>query len=516
VWGMLTTPALTSPQAGSSAPTLRRSRRRSGRATGHLLVLVQNLSVPMDRRVWQECTEATAAGWRVSVVCPRHEGDSESEVLEGVSIHRYSPPREGNGPVGFAFEFVVAILRMLKLVIAIGRRERIHVVQACNPPDTMFLIAAVLRVWQRTRFVYDQHDLCPEIFLSRGGTDGALLHRILDLLERCTFKLADVVVFPNESYQRRAMDLGRLNVPSQVVMSGPRRDSMRAGAPQEDLKQGREHLLVYLGIMGPQDGVEHAVEAVAELVHRHGLDVHCAFLGFGEQREELMARAAELGLSGHVSWPGRVGPQEIKAYLSTASLGIAPDPANPLANLSTHNKVLEYMAHGLPVVCYALQETQRVAGEAAAVSHVQTPAALADVAARLLQDPAERQQRGLVARARLDQNWVWESQAPRYVEALRRALTGVDPVVLPEPAFGVVAPAQRVASGLPVAPLELDESGLMVSDGDLSGVVVGGIALGPQVGALDGVEATDTIPVSLPLQPLDESVDQEQALHLAS
>lgn len=485
---------------------------RAPRTTGHLLVLVQNLSVPMDRRVWQECTEATAAGWRVSVVCPRHDEDLEAETLEGVDIHRYTPPREGNGPIGFALEFAVAILRMLRLVVKIARKDRVDVVQACNPPDTMFLIAAVLRVWQRTRFVYDQHDLCPEIFLSRGGTSGALLHRILDILERCTFRLADVVVFPNESYRRRALDLGRLRVPSQVVMSGPRRDAMRAGVPQPELKQGREHLLVYLGIMGPQDGVEHAVDAVAELVHRHGLDVHCAFLGFGEQREQLMAHAEELGLGGHVSWPGRVGQKEIKAYLSTASLGIAPDPANPLANLSTHNKVLEYMAHGLPMVCYALQETQRVAGEAAAVSQVQTPAALADVAARLLRDPSERQQRGLVARARLDQNWVWESQAPSYVEALRRALTGAAPVVLPDVTIPAQPKVERVESGLPVAPLELDEAGLRVSDGDLSGVLVGGIALGPQVGALDGVDASDVVPVSLPLQaPSDQAAPRDLA-----
>ncbi|MDP3713013.1 MAG: glycosyltransferase family 4 protein [Mycobacteriales bacterium] len=476
----------------------RRSRRRErSRPTGaHLLVLVQNLSVPMDRRVWQECTEAQAAGWRVSVVCPMGAGDVRAEVLDGVRIHRYRAPREGRGPLGFAREFLVALLRMAHLVVRVARRERVHVVQACNPPDTMFLIAGMLRLWQRTRFVYDQHDLCPEIFLSRGGTDGALLHRILVLLERFTFRLADVVVFPNEAYRQRARALGRLRVPSYVVMSGPRRDSMRAGPPQLELAQGREHLLVYLGVMGPQDGVDHAVDALAELVHRHRLDVHCAFLGFGDQRERLMVRAEELGLADYCSWPGRVGPEQIKAYLSTASLGIAPDPANPLANVSTHNKVLEYMAHGLPMVCYALQETQRVAGSAAAVSLVQTPGALADVAARLLLDPEERRQRGLAARARLDQNWVWESQAPDYVRAIAQA---ADRLAAPGATEDL---GFSVAAGQRPVPLALDADGLLVSDGDLADVVVGGQRLGAQVGALDGLDATDVIPLSLPIQPV--------------
>lgn len=395
----------------------------------HVLVIVQNLPVPLDRRVWLECQALVAAGYRVSVVCPKGPGDASYEELDGVRIHRYRPAPPARGPVGYLWEFAYCWLRTAWLTWRVWRRERFDAMQACNPPDTYWALAR-LYTWRGVRFVYDQHDLNPEVFRSRFGEPAGLAsraqYRALVWLERMTYRTAHHVIATNESYRRIALTRG--GQPPEtvtVVRSGPDTSRMRPLDGRPELRRGRRHLLVYLGVMGPQDGVDVVLRALDVLVHRMGRDdLHVALLGFGDCYDELVALAARLGVSDRVTLTGRADARTIADYLSTAHIGLSPDPKNPLNDVSTMNKTMEYMAYALPVVAFDLTETRVSAGDAAVyVEHCPPPLdaeRYARAIAELLDDPARRAAMGVAARHRAVEVLDWEPQRRRYVEVYDR------------------------------------------------------------------------------------------------
>ncbi len=272
--------------------SLRGKDRRGRDGSHHVLVIVQNLSVPLDRRVWLECQALRDHDYRVTVVCPRGPGDSSSETLEGVRILRYAPPPEAKGVLGYLLEFVYAWLRTAWLVTGVQLRDPIDVLQTCNPPDTYWVLGRLLKPFG-VQFVYDQHDLCPELYCSRFTENRSrVLEKLLLWLERMTYRTADRVIVTNESYGEIARRRGK--VPAShitVVRSGPDPDRMRPCDPVPALKEGRSHLLCYLGVMGPQDGVDRLVRAVGILVRQLGVtDVQVAVLGFGDCERDF-ARA---------------------------------------------------------------------------------------------------------------------------------------------------------------------------------------------------------------------------------
>ena len=394
----------------------------------HVLVIVQNLPVPLDRRVWMECQALVAAGYRVSVICPSGGDDASYEELEGVRIHRYTPPPSASGVTSYAWEFAYCWVRTAVLAWRIFRTERFDAIQACNPPDTYFALARLFRPFG-VRFVFDHHDLCPELYESRdpGRQPSSPVLAVLRRLERATYRAADHVLTTNETYLERARArTGKPAAAFTVVRSSPDPATMRPEAPVAELRRGRRHLCCYLGIMGHQDGVENVVRAARVLVHDLGRDdVAFALLGFGDTLDRLRSLTSELELDEVVTFTGRVGPPAIASYLSTASIGLCPDPKTSFNDASTMNKVLEYMAYELPVVAFDLTETQSTAGPAALYvpwsgAPGADPRAFAHAIIELLDDPVRARAMGRRGRARIEDGLGWPKQAARYVEAYDR------------------------------------------------------------------------------------------------
>jgi len=386
-----------------------------------VLIIVQNLPVPLDRRVWLECQALVRAGYAVSVICPRGPGDARRQHLDGVDLYKYSPPPEARGFLSYAWEFAYCCVRTAVLSLVAYRAAPFRVIQACNPPDTYWLLALL---WGRlgVRFVFDQHDLNPELFASRFGAPTSRAQRVqyagLRWLERMTYRVADRVISTNESYRAIAMGRGgREGADVTVVRSGPDTHRMRPVVPGATLPPDTEHLLVYLGVMGPQDDADVVLAVMDELVHRRGRNrVRAALLGFGDCLEELKRTATRLGLDDHVEFTGRVGPDGVAAWLSAADVGVCPDLKTPLNDVSTMNKTMEYMAYCLPSVTFDLVETRVSAADTAFYVPSRDVAAFASAVERLLDDPDLRARMGAAARERVVAELDWRPQAQRYLE----------------------------------------------------------------------------------------------------
>jgi glycosyltransferase involved in cell wall biosynthesis len=398
----------------------------------HVLIVVQNLPVPLDRRVWLECQALVEAGYRVSVICPKGPGDPAYAELDGVRLYKYKPAPPAAGLAGYLWEFGYSWLRAAGLAVRAWRRDRFDVLQACNPPDTYWALALLFRP-RGVRFVYDQHDLNPEVFRSRfgepSGAAGTLQYAALRWLERRTYRAAHHVVSTNESYRQVALTRGgRRPEDVTVVRSGPDTSRMRPVRGRPELRGGRRHLAVYLGVMGPQDGVDLVLRVLDVLVHRHGrTDLHVALLGFGDCLDELVELSARLGLTDYVTFTGRADARMVAEYLSSADVGLSPDPKSPLNDVSTMNKTMEYMSYALPVVTFDLVETRVSAGDAARyVPFTGDPEvdveAFAAAVAELLDDPDQRVARAVAGRRRAAAELDWQPQRVRYVGVFDRLL----------------------------------------------------------------------------------------------
>ncbi len=379
--------------------------------TRHIMILVENLSVPFDRRVWQESKALTEAGFKVTVICPTGASqDREPEALiDGVRILRYPLRPATGGPVGYVREYTMALFHTLRLAIRVRRSERIDIVQACNPPDLLFLIALVLRPGG-TRFVFDHHDMFPEMFQSRFPGAGRILYWLTRIAERITFASADAVISTNESYRRVAIERGKMAAEKVVVVrSAPDLRRFVRREPDDELRRGKPHLLAYLGVMGACDGVDHAVRALAVLQNELGRnDFHCIFMGAGDQLDELVSLSEQVGVADVVEFPGRVSDEFVQRCLSTADLCLSPDPLNPVNNVSTMNKVVEYMAMGRPMVSFELIEARVSAGGAAVYVRPNDDRAFAEAVDALLDDPELRRQMGECGYRRVAEDLSWD------------------------------------------------------------------------------------------------------------
>jgi glycosyltransferase involved in cell wall biosynthesis len=381
------------------------------------LTIVQNLPVPFDRRVWLECQALTAAGYDVTVVCPKGKNDPGHQVLDGVTLLKYQPYAPGGGPLGFVVEYAYSFLATAALVFKARRKGKFAVLQACNPPDIFWPIARWLRRRDGTRFVFDHHDLCPELYDSRFPDGRPLPKRGLLALEKATFHTADHVVATNASYAEVAMRRGS-KAPDDVtvVRTGPDHERLHRKAAVPELRRGRKHLVAYIGVMGPQDGVDLAVRAAAYIVRNLGReDIAFTFMGAGDSHQQIVALRDELGLQDYVELPGRVPDDTVVNVLSTAAVGLSPDPKNPLNDVSTMNKTLEYMAFELPVVAFDLKETRVSAGEAATYVASGDVGAYARAIVELLDDGDKRAAMGKVGRIRIEQELGWSYQRDLYV-----------------------------------------------------------------------------------------------------
>ena len=377
--------------------------------------------MPFDRRVWQECTTLRDAGWQVEVICPQgSKRDTEREAeIDGVRIHRYPLRAATGGPVGYLREYGSALLHTLRLARKVGPVDVVH---ACNPPDLLFLPALWLKR-RGARFVFDQHDLVPELYLSRFDRGEDLLYRAVCAMERQTYRHADVVIATNESYRDVALRRGGKRPEDVfVVRSAPDVDRFRPVPAEPELKHGKPQLLCYLGVMGPQDGVDYALRALAKLRDELGrTDWHAVFIGSGDAFDAMVELAGQLGLSDQVEFTGRIPDADLARYLSTADVCLSPDPRNPLNDVSTMNKVLEYMAMSRPIVSFELREARVSAGDAAVYAPANDETAFAGLVAQLLDDPEERARMGKLGQERVNGPLSWRNSQQALLAAYASA-----------------------------------------------------------------------------------------------
>ncbi|TCC23699.1 glycosyltransferase WbuB [Kribbella speibonae] len=383
-----------------------------------VLIIIQNLWVPFDRRVWLECQALVAAGYDVTVVCPKGPGDPSYEVIDGVTVHKYKAYAPGGSKISFVWEYAYSFLATLRLVFRARKAGKFKVLQACNPPDIFWPIAMLLRRLDGTRFVFDHHDLCPELFQSRFGGTNSLPYKGLRFLERMTHRKADHVISTNDSYRRIAITRsGKANHDVTVVRTGPDPDKLLRGGADESLRRGHRYLVTYIGVMGPQDGVDIVVRAADHIVNNlQRTDIAFTLMGGGDSFDDVVALRDELGLTDYVEFTGRVPDETVRAVMSTADLGLSPDPKNPLNDVSTMNKTMEYMAFELPVVAFDLVETKVSAADAAVYVEPNDVAQYGEAIVELLDDQVRRRRMAKLGRDRVERVLAWRHQQKAYLE----------------------------------------------------------------------------------------------------
>jgi len=376
------------------------------------LMLIENASVPFDNRVWAEATALRNHGYQVSMISPKGpKWDRESHIcIDGIHIYRYRLPTSTNKYAAYILEYSISMLMTFLLSFKVLFRHGFDVIHTANPPDIFFVIGLIYRLFSK-KFVFDQHDLAPEMFQVKFNGRMRALYRLLLFLEWCSYRTSHVVITTNLSQKRFAIERGHRSPDSVfVVANGPELDRIRLVTPEPGLKRGRRYLLAYVGEMGVQDGVENALYALHELVHKRGRqDVSLVLMGDGGHAPTLCALAHQLDLDEYVHFTGWVGADVIVRYLTVADVGLTPDPQNGLNEYSTMVKTLEYMAMGKPVVAFDLAEARNSAQDAALYA---TPNLVEDFASSietLLEDEELRFRMGTFGRKRIEELLNWEN-----------------------------------------------------------------------------------------------------------
>jgi glycosyltransferase involved in cell wall biosynthesis len=390
-----------------------------------VLIIVENLPCPFDRRVWQEALALRAHGYEVSIICPKGRGhDKGYEELEGVHIYRHPLPVEADSALGYGFEYAFALLMEFALALRVSVTRGFDVIQGCNPPDTIFLIGRFFKLFGK-RFIFDHHDINPELYEAKFGRRD-IWYRLLRRLERWTFATADVSIATNESYRRIAVERGGMQ-PSRVfvVRSGADLTRVRAVPPRAELRRGRKHLVGYVGVIGKQEGLDLLLESIAYM--RTALqrdDVHFVIVGDGTELTALRQMSRRLSLDDCVEFTGRLPDATLWEVMSTADVCVNPDRANEMNDKSTMNKILEYMALGKPIVQFDLTEGRFSAGEASLYAQPNNVADFAEKLCELLDDPKRREAMGALGRSRIEAGLAWHHQVPQLLAAYATALSG--------------------------------------------------------------------------------------------
>lgn len=390
-----------------------------------VLIVVENLPVPFDRRVWQEATTLAANDYLVSIICPKGKGYEQGfEVIDGIHIYRHRLPLEAEGAAGYLLEYSVALFWQFVLALRVFFTRGFDALHACNPPDNIFVIGAFFKLFGR-KFLFDHHDINPELFEAKFGRRG-FFHRLLLSWERWTFRCADISIATNESYKRIAMERGGM-APDKVfvVRSGPSLDRLQVVPPVPELKQGRRYLVGYVGVMGAQEGIDLLLQSVRHIVRELGRqDIHFGLVGGGTSLGQMRAYAQQLGIDDYVTFTGRVPDREMLEVLNTADLCVNPDLANEMNDKSTMNKVMEYMALGKPIVQFDLTEGRFSAQGASLYAARNDPVDFAEKIMALLDDPAAREHMGRLGRNRVEQELEWRFEAPKLLAAYDALFAG--------------------------------------------------------------------------------------------
>jgi len=388
-----------------------------------VLIIVENLPLPFDRRVWQEARTLKRAGAEVSIISPTGKGFTERhEAIEGIEIYRHPLPVEADSPVSYLREYGAALWHELTLAFKIWRKHGFDVIQACNPPDLIFLVAWPFKLFGK-KFIFDHHDINPELYEAKFGRRD-FFWRLMVLFERLTFKTADVVICTNESYREIAMRRGgKKREDTFVVRSGPDLTRLKRLPPDEKWRNGCKYLVGYVGVMGEQEGIDLLLESVRHMVFEmKRTDTQFVLVGGGSSLDGLQQMAKDLGVGDYVTFTGRAPDDDLFSVLSSADVCVNPDRVNPMNDLSTMNKILEYMAFEKPIVQFDVKEGRFSAQDASLYAKSNDPEDMARLIVDLLDDQQRRAEMGRTGRERVESELSWDYQIEPLVTAYRRAL----------------------------------------------------------------------------------------------
>ncbi|WP_346015518.1 glycosyltransferase family 4 protein [Bradyrhizobium sp. 153] len=384
-----------------------------------ILIIVENLPVPFDRRVWAEAQSLRTAGYEVSVICPRGPFAERSfEVIDGIEIHRHPLPIQAKGKLAYFAEYSSALMWEFIYSLKVFMGPGFDAIHACNPPDLIFLIGAFYKYLFGKKFVFDHHDLNPELFEAKFGHRG-LIWKVLVLLERMTFKVADISIATNLSYARVAVQRGKMTSDRVfVVRSGPNLARVRELAPDTTWRNGRSHLVAYVGVIGQQEGIDLLLEAIRHITTtRQRTDVQFVVMGAGPSLDMLKKASDQMRLSEFVTFTGRVDDTTLFEVLSTADVCVNPDRPNTMNDMSTMNKIMEYMALGKPIVQFDLAEGRVSAGLASLYARITDTADFGDRVLELIDDPVRCREMGMYGRKRVRDELSWEHEEPKLIAA---------------------------------------------------------------------------------------------------
>ena len=389
-----------------------------------VLIIVENLPVPFDTRVWQEATTLAAKGYTVSVICPKGKGyTQEEEYLQNVHIFRHDLPVEGNGAVGYAKEYLTALKEELRLAKKIYKKIGFDVIHGCNPPDDIYMVAKHFKKYG-VKYVFDHHDICPELFEAKFGKTSGLLYKSQLWLEKQTYKHCTFAFVTNESYKKIAIERGQMDSNKVIVLrSGPKLERMRIMPPVENIKRGYKYMVGYLGVIGQQEGIEYLLEA-AKYIKEHDNNVFWGIVGGGPHLEALKKQAHDMGLDDCVDFTGRAPDKQMLEYLNTADVCVNSDKYNSMNDKSTMNKILEYMALAKPIVQFDLTEGRYSAQEASLYAKNNDAEDMAKKIMELLDNPELRKKMGAYGRNRVVNELSWEHTSKALLEGYDKFFTG--------------------------------------------------------------------------------------------
>jgi len=385
----------------------------------HVLIIVENLPVPFDRRVWQEANTLKENGAKVSIICPKMKGYTQSfEVINGIEIYRHPLPVEGKGAFGYFFEYTIALFWEFTLSLKIFLKKRFQVIQGCNPPDLIFLIAAFYKLFN-VKYVFDHHDINPELYIAKYQKKG-LFYNFMLLSERLTFATANYSIATNESYKEIAVRRGKMpDEKVQVVRSGPKLERLKLTAGNKSYKKGRKFLIGYVGVIGEQEGLDLLLEA-AKLIISIRKDVQFAIIGDGTELEKIKSLSKKMGLEDYVDFYGRVNDEKMVDILNTADICVNPDRPTEMNNLSTMNKIMEYMALKKPIVQFNLKEGKLSAQNASLYAENTSTTDFANKIIWLLDHKEERIKMGEIGYTRIINTLSWEHESQNLLNIYRK------------------------------------------------------------------------------------------------
>ena len=384
-----------------------------------VLILVENLPLPFDRRVWQEATTLQGAGYEVAIICPTGMGfDSHYEELEGIHIYRYDLPLEARAAKEYFVEYTAALWNTFKLAKRIKKERGFDVIQACNPPDLFFIIGRYFKLFYGTKFIFDHHDINPEFFEAKFARRGLFWH-MLRFVEKRTFKTADISIATNNSYREIAIERGEMQ-PDRVfvVRSGPNLDRLTILPPKNELKLGRKYLVGYVGVIAEPEGIDLLLHSVKYIVNElQRTDIHFGLVGGGISLLEMQDLSKQLGVADYVTFTGRVPDRELLEMLNTADVCVNPDKPNAMNDKSTMNKIMEYMALSKPIVQFDLKEGRYSAGDSSLYARPGDYQDFANKIVELIEDSDKRRAMGELGRRRVESELAWTFEAPKLLAA---------------------------------------------------------------------------------------------------